>query len=137
MTTRFDVAVVGAGPAGAAAAILLARAGWSVALVERQAFPRRKVCGECIAASNLALLDALAACEPRRSRFALAASHLIFFLGANAVTRNDGVLSVRAGFVGAELGAAWPAGSAGWRVDEYDDGLFTHCLVASRRRTSS
>ena len=59
MTSRFDVAVVGAGPAGAAAAILLARAGWSVALVERQAFPRRKVCGECIAASNLALLDAL------------------------------------------------------------------------------
>ena len=52
--------------------------------------------------------DALAACEPRRSRFALGASHLIFFLGANAVTRNDGVLSVRAGFVGSELGAAWP-----------------------------
>ena len=42
-----------------AAAILLARAGWSVALIERQAFPRRKVCGECVAASNLALLDAL------------------------------------------------------------------------------
>jgi len=59
VTARFDVAVVGAGPAGAAVAILLARAGWSVALIERQAFPRRKVCGECIAASNLALLDAL------------------------------------------------------------------------------
>jgi len=59
MTTRFDVAIVGAGPAGAAAAILFARAGWSVALVERQSFPRRKVCGECIAASNLALLAAL------------------------------------------------------------------------------
>ncbi|MEO8080447.1 MAG: FAD-dependent oxidoreductase, partial [Caldimonas sp.] len=56
---RFDVVVVGAGPAGSATAILLARAGWSVALVERQAFPRRKVCGECIAASNLPLLDAL------------------------------------------------------------------------------
>jgi len=59
MSARFDVAIVGAGPAGSAAAILLARAGWSVALVERQRFPRRKVCGECIAASNLALLDAL------------------------------------------------------------------------------
>ncbi|MEO8310194.1 MAG: FAD-dependent oxidoreductase [Caldimonas sp.] len=59
MKTAFDVAIVGAGPAGAGAAILLARAGWSVALVERQVFPRRKVCGECIAASNLALLDAL------------------------------------------------------------------------------
>ena len=59
MKTRFDAVVVGAGPAGAATAILLARAGWSVALVERQRFPRRKVCGECIAASNLPLLDAL------------------------------------------------------------------------------
>ena len=59
MKTSFDAVVIGAGPAGASAAILLARAGWSVALVERQRFPRRKVCGECIAASNLPLLDAL------------------------------------------------------------------------------
>ncbi len=56
---RFDAAIVGAGPAGSAAAILLARAGWRVALIERQRFPRRKVCGECIAASNLPLLDTL------------------------------------------------------------------------------
>jgi hypothetical protein len=80
--------------------------------------------------------DAIAACEPRRSRFALAASHLIFFLGANAVTRNDGVLSVRAGFVDRELSAVWPGEAAAWRVDEYDDGLFTHCLVAARRAAS-
>ena len=59
MRTEFDAVIVGAGPAGSAAAILLARAGWSVALVEKQAFPRRKVCGECIAASNLPLLHAL------------------------------------------------------------------------------
>ncbi|MEO8411175.1 MAG: FAD-dependent oxidoreductase, partial [Propionivibrio sp.] len=44
---HFDVAIIGAGPAGAAAAILLARAGWTVALIEKRAFPRRKVCGEC------------------------------------------------------------------------------------------
>jgi 2-polyprenyl-6-methoxyphenol hydroxylase-like FAD-dependent oxidoreductase len=54
-----DAIIVGAGPAGSAAAILLARAGWSVALVEKERFPRRKVCGECIAASNLPLLEAL------------------------------------------------------------------------------
>ncbi|MEO8525378.1 MAG: FAD-dependent oxidoreductase [Caldimonas sp.] len=59
MNTQFDAVIIGAGPAGASAAILLARAGWSVALVERQRFPRRKVCGECIAASNLPLLNAL------------------------------------------------------------------------------
>ena len=84
--------------------------------------------------------DALAACEPRRSRFALGASHLIFFLGANAVTRRDGVLSVRAGFVGHELSDAWQAGPppgdpveppSAWQLDEYDDGLFTHCFCAT------
>lgn len=57
--TEFDAVVVGAGPAGSAVAIELARAGWSVAIVERQRFPRRKVCGECIAASNLPLLEML------------------------------------------------------------------------------
>ena len=57
--TDYDAIIVGAGPAGSSAAILLARAGWSIALVEKQRFPRRKVCGECIAASNLPLLDAL------------------------------------------------------------------------------
>jgi len=59
MATDFDAVIVGAGPAGSAAAIILARAGWSVALVEKQPFPRRKVCGECIAASNLPLLEEL------------------------------------------------------------------------------
>ncbi len=59
MKTHFDALIVGAGPAGSSAAILLAKAGWSVGLVEKQGFPRRKVCGECLAASNLPLLDAL------------------------------------------------------------------------------
>lgn len=59
MQSRFDAIVIGAGPSGSTAAILLAQAGWSVALLEKQRFPRRKVCGECIAASNLPLLEAL------------------------------------------------------------------------------
>jgi flavin-dependent dehydrogenase len=59
MQTEYDAIIIGAGPAGSTAAILLAQAGWSVALIEKQRFPRRKVCGECIAASNLPLLDVL------------------------------------------------------------------------------
>jgi flavin-dependent dehydrogenase len=54
-----DALVIGAGPAGSAAAIWLAQAGWRVTLVEQHAFPRQKVCGECISAGSLALLDEL------------------------------------------------------------------------------
>lgn len=59
MPSDYDAIIIGAGPAGCTAAILLAQSGWSVALVEKQPFPRRKVCGECISATNLPLLDAL------------------------------------------------------------------------------
>jgi len=41
-----DVIVVGAGPAGSAAAFHLARAGLDVLLLEKSAFPREKVCGD-------------------------------------------------------------------------------------------
>jgi flavin-dependent dehydrogenase len=56
---RFDTVIIGGGPGGATAATLLATAGWSVALVERKAFPRRKVCGEYLSATNLAVLNKL------------------------------------------------------------------------------
>ena len=81
---------------------------------------------------------ALVACEPRRSAFALAASHLVGLIGANAVTRRDAVLSVRAGFKGGELSAAWSAEPAdAWRLEEYDDGLFSHSFCAVRREPAS
>jgi flavin-dependent dehydrogenase len=59
VNTGYDAIIVGAGPAGSTAAILLAAAKWSVALIEKQPFPRRKVCGACISATNLPVLDAL------------------------------------------------------------------------------
>ena len=52
----YDALVVGGGPAGATSARLLARAGWSVALVEKSSFPRRKVCGEFISATSQPVL---------------------------------------------------------------------------------
>jgi flavin-dependent dehydrogenase len=52
----FDLAVIGAGPAGSSAAITAARAGLRVLLVERGRFPRHKVCGEFISAESLELL---------------------------------------------------------------------------------
>ncbi|MDB5812853.1 MAG: dependent oxidoreductase [Betaproteobacteria bacterium] len=57
--SEYDALVVGAGPAGATAALMLARAGWSVAVVEKAVFPRRKVCGEFISATSLPLFEEL------------------------------------------------------------------------------
>lgn len=54
-----DVLVVGGGPAGATAAIALARAGWTIAIVEKASFPRRKVCGEYISATTWPVLREL------------------------------------------------------------------------------
>jgi flavin-dependent dehydrogenase len=55
----YDALVIGGGPAGATAAILLAQEGWRVAVVEKKPFPRRKVCGEFISATSWPLLHAL------------------------------------------------------------------------------
>jgi len=44
--TIFDVVIVGAGPSGSACAYWLAKAGWSVCLVEKKTFPREKTCGD-------------------------------------------------------------------------------------------
>ncbi len=44
--TYADVVIVGAGPAGSTAAAHLARAGRDVVLIEKEAFPREKVCGD-------------------------------------------------------------------------------------------
>ena len=63
--TANGVLVAGAGPAGSATALLLARAGIDVRIVERAQFPRRKVCGEYLnsgaveALGRLGVLDAV------------------------------------------------------------------------------
>ena len=54
-----DVLIVGAGPAGAMAAVLLARAGLRVRIVERATWPRAKVCGGCISPAGIALLESV------------------------------------------------------------------------------
>ena len=54
-----DVVIIGAGPAGSIAAIILARAGIDVVLIEQHRFPRDKVCGECLSALGIDVLRRL------------------------------------------------------------------------------
>ena len=53
-----DVAIVGGGPAGSTLAALLARRGYSVALADRDTFPRDKLCGEFLSYDALPILEA-------------------------------------------------------------------------------
>lgn len=54
-----EVLVVGAGPAGTAAAITLARAGRQVTVIDKAAFPREKICGDGLTTGALRVLDGL------------------------------------------------------------------------------
>lgn len=76
--------------------------------------------------------NAFIACEPRRAALPLLASRMIGLIGANAVTREDAVLSVEAGFEGKELSAQWPRNNAGWRLEERRARLFSHLFIAVR-----
>ena len=53
---RWEVVVIGAGPAGSMAAIELARAGARVVIVDRRRFPRAKVCGDCLGGVGVRML---------------------------------------------------------------------------------
>lgn len=57
--TRYDIAIIGAGPAGSAAAITAARAGQRVLLLDKDDFPRQKVCGEFVSFESTCLLESL------------------------------------------------------------------------------
>jgi geranylgeranyl reductase family protein len=60
---KSDVLVVGAGPSGCAAGIVLARAGADVCVVDRAHFPRDKVCGDAVSNDGMRLLEQLGARE--------------------------------------------------------------------------
>ena len=124
--------------------------GWRAEAVEADAFDylaaRRGVCDAITANLFLHHFEApqlqrllrlvatrtslFAACEPRRDAISLAGSRMVWALGCNDVTRHDAVVSVRAGFSGAELSALWPD-EPGWDLTERRSRLFTHVFRAA------
>jgi hypothetical protein len=74
------------------------------------------------------------ASEPRRDRLAELGSHLVGILGSNAVTRQDAIKSVAAGFAGEEISAAWPGDHTAWKLEENRALPFSHSFLAAHVR---
>jgi len=63
----FDVAIVGGGPAGSSCAAFCALAGLRTLVLEREKFPREKVCGDCLNPSCWPVLEHLDVAQPVRA----------------------------------------------------------------------
>ena len=118
-----DVVVVGAGPAGSAAAVELARAGREVLLLDRAAFPRDKPCGDLIGARAMAWARSLGIAEADLAPYSrLAGAHVtadggaldlvpVTALGRMPLRRSDARVVPRVVFDQAMVRAAERAGA--------------------------
>jgi len=108
----WDVAVVGAGPAGAVAAREAARRGKSVLLVDKATFPRSKVCGGCLNGSALGTLRSIGLGDlVRRERAVPVSAVMLVAGGRRATVRMTGSVTLsRERFDAALIQAAVEAG---------------------------
>ena len=105
---KLDVAISGGGPAGAVAALVLARAGARVTVFDRARFPRHKLCGDTINPGALALLE----------RLGIAAAAGGFAVDGMVITGDGGL----------RVNGLYPAGTSGRAIVRED---FDSALVAA------
>lgn len=109
----WDIAIVGAGPAGAMAARELARRGCTVLLIDRASFPRWKVCGCCLNGHALTVLQAagLGAIPANNGAVPLRAIRLASAGYGADVALSGGVVLSRESFDAALVRAALESGA--------------------------
>ncbi len=115
MSDAVDVVVVGGGPSGAMVAREMARQGATVVVLEREAFPRWKVCGACVGPAALTSLDAVGLADmPRRG--GAVPLHELLVIGPSGVSAGlhleGGVAWSRAAMDSALLAEAEGAGAS-------------------------
>lgn len=156
----YNVAIVGSGPGGAACAIACAGAGLRTVLLERETFPREKVCGDCLNPSCSPVLERLGV-EERTRRLSHGKLTRVDFIAIGghtvsvvlpvaaeiAVKRSlfDQLLMTRAAEAGAEIrqGATVTAlnapdsQNAHWQITAGSDSIAARALVAADGRNST
>lgn len=123
---RFDVAVIGAGPGGTSAAIGLARSGFSVLVLERDRFPRHKVCGEFLSPEATDDLEALGVGERLRAAGGEPIERGAFFFEGRPPVEFPlprAALGISRFRLDAMLAAAAAAGGADVRFDRKVEGI--------------
>ena len=96
---RYDVLVVGAGPAGSSAAYHLARQGADVLLVDRFAFPRDKRCGDGIVTAALEELALMGIADEVQARYSVSSRVALWLYGMKNITECDASEHFTVGYV--------------------------------------
>lgn len=130
---RCPVAIVGGGPAGSALAALLARAGRRPVLLERDRFPRQKLCGEFLSMEAQGLLERIGCLDAVRARCPASITGARFFspsgrgveidLGAEALGLGRAALDETLFRHAEQSGALAFEGAAVTRMDEDSGGI--------------
>ncbi len=110
-----DVLVIGAGPAGSAAAHAAARAGASVLLVDKGVFPRDKVCGCCVNAEAVRLVAAMDASDALADTGAVPLERVELRAAGRSATLPTAGLAVSRAALDAALARAAVAAGASFR----------------------
>jgi menaquinone-9 beta-reductase len=126
-----DVVVVGAGPAGAVAATVLARAGARVRLLERAKMPRHKLCGDTLNPGAMAVLERLALDGATRGGVTIGGMRVTGAGGVVVESRYPGGLEGRA-ISRAHLDAALVNAAVRAGV-EYVDGVSVRSAILEQR----
>jgi len=113
----YDVIVVGGGPAGTSASVHLATRGARVALIEREKFPRAKLCGEFISPECLAHFARLGVLEEMRAAGGARVGETVFF------ARSGRRVGVPSAWFGAETMGGGEACALGLSRAEMDQRL--------------
>src|SRR5438105_2247666 len=156
----FDVAIIGGGPAGSSCAAFCAAAGLRVIVIEREKFPREKVCGDCINPACWPVLHRLGLAD-RLWNWPHGALHAVEFIGMDghrlriglprgdfceiAIKRSlfDNLLINRAREIGAEVHeetivtALEQTTDCDWKIDVVRETLRARVIVGADGRNST